>query len=68
MRADGNPANKRHLDVQYSFFRYSDQGCEATPETPGHARDAIDLARVLFGADFSRRIRWCSATSTRIRR
>ena len=44
--------NKRHLDVQYSFFRYSDQGCEATPETPGHARDAIELARRLFGADF----------------
>src|SRR6202142_2631019 len=46
------PPNKRHLDVQYSFFRYSDQGCEATPETPGHARDAIELARVLFGAEY----------------
>lgn len=46
------PPNKRHLDVQYSFFRYSDQACEATPETPGHARDAVDLARVLFGADY----------------
>ena len=46
------PPNKRHLDVQYSFFRYSDQGCEATPEIPGHARDAIDMARVLFGAGF----------------
>ncbi len=46
------PPNKRHLDVQYSFFRYSDQGCEATPETPGHARDAIDMARALFGAGF----------------
>jgi trimethylamine--corrinoid protein Co-methyltransferase len=46
------PPNKRHLDVQYSFFRYSDQGCEATPETPGHARDAIALARVLFGAEY----------------
>ena len=45
------PPNKRHLDVQYSFFRYSDQACEATPETPGHARDAIDLARALFGAE-----------------
>ena len=44
------PPNKRHLDVQYSFFRYSDQACEATPETPGHARDALELARVLFGA------------------
>jgi len=46
------PPNKRHLDVQYAFFRYSDQGCEATPETPGHARDAIEIARRLFGAQF----------------
>ena len=44
------PPNKRHLDVQYSFFRYSDQGCEATPETPGHAADAIAIAEALFGA------------------
>ncbi len=46
------PPNKRHLDVQYAFFRYSDQGCEATPETPGHARDALEMARRLFGAQF----------------
>jgi trimethylamine--corrinoid protein Co-methyltransferase len=45
------PAGKRHLDVQYAFFRYSDQGCEATPETPGHAADAVRMAQVLFGAD-----------------
>ena len=44
--------NKRHLDVQYGFFRYSDQGCEAMPETPGHARDAIEMARTLFGAPY----------------
>ncbi len=43
------PAGKRHLDVQYAFFRYSDQGCEATPETPGHAADAVRMAEVLFG-------------------
>jgi trimethylamine--corrinoid protein Co-methyltransferase len=46
------PPNKRHLDTQYAFFRWSDQGCEATPETPGHARDALALARVLFGAAY----------------
>ena len=46
------PPNKRHLDVQYAFFRYSDQGCEATPETPGHAADAIGIADALFGADY----------------
>ncbi len=46
------PAGKRHLDTQYAYFRYSDQGCEATPETPGHAADAVDMARLLFGTDF----------------
>ncbi len=44
--------NKRHLDVQYAFFRYSDQACEATPETPGHARDALRMAELLFGAGY----------------
>jgi len=46
------PPGKRHLDVQYAFFRYSDQGCEATPETPGHAADAIRMAELLFGEKF----------------
>jgi trimethylamine--corrinoid protein Co-methyltransferase len=46
------PPNKRHLDVQYSFFRFSDQACEGTPETPGHARDAVDMAKIVFGADY----------------
>ncbi|MBV8147012.1 MAG: trimethylamine methyltransferase family protein, partial [Gammaproteobacteria bacterium] len=46
------PPNKRHLDIQYAFFRYSDQGCEATPETGGHAEDAVALAQSLFGADY----------------
>src|SRR6201987_6434567 len=46
------PPNKRHLDIQYAFFRYSDQGCEATPETGGHAADAVALAESLFGADY----------------
>jgi trimethylamine--corrinoid protein Co-methyltransferase len=39
---------KRHLDVQYAYFRLSDQGCEATPETPGHAADAVRMAEILF--------------------
>jgi len=46
------PPGKRHLDVQYAFFRYSDQGCEATPETPGHAADSVRMAEVLFGEDY----------------
>ena len=43
---------KRHLDVQYAYFRYSDQGVEGTPETPGHAADAVRMAEVLFGDQF----------------
>jgi trimethylamine--corrinoid protein Co-methyltransferase len=43
------PEGKRHLDVQYAFFRHSDQGCEGTPETPGHAADAVRMAQLLFG-------------------
>lgn len=46
------PPGKRHLDVQYAYFRHSDQACEGTPETPGHAADAIRMAQVLFGEDF----------------
>jgi trimethylamine--corrinoid protein Co-methyltransferase len=46
------PPNKRHLDVQYAAFRWTDQPCEGTPETPGHAADAVGLAEVLFGAQF----------------
>jgi trimethylamine--corrinoid protein Co-methyltransferase len=46
------PAGKRHLDTQYAFFRYSDQGCEGMPETPGHAADSVRMAEVLFGEEF----------------
>ena len=46
------PPNKRHLEVQYAFFLWSDQGCEATPETGGHAADAVGLAQALFGAGY----------------
>jgi len=46
------PPNKRQLDIQYSFFRYSDQGCEGTPETRGHAEDAVSIARIVFGEAF----------------
>ncbi|MFM8516767.1 MAG: trimethylamine methyltransferase family protein [Nevskiaceae bacterium] len=46
------PAGKRHLDVQYAYFRHSDQACEGTPETPGHAADAVRMAELVFGRDF----------------
>ncbi|MFM7626837.1 MAG: trimethylamine methyltransferase family protein, partial [Gammaproteobacteria bacterium] len=44
------PPGKRHLDVQYAYFRHSDLACEGTPETPGHAADAIAMADIVFGA------------------
>jgi trimethylamine--corrinoid protein Co-methyltransferase len=46
------PPGKRHLDVQYAHFRYSDMGCEGTPETPGHAADSVRMAKVLFGEEY----------------
>jgi trimethylamine--corrinoid protein Co-methyltransferase len=44
------PEGKRHLDVQYAYFRHTDLACEATPETPGHALDAIRMAEIVFGS------------------
>ena len=45
------PEGKRHLDVQYAYFRHTDMACEATPETPGHALDAVRMAGLVFGED-----------------
>jgi trimethylamine--corrinoid protein Co-methyltransferase len=42
---------KRHLDTQYAYFRHTDMACEGTPETPGHALDAIRMAELVFGAE-----------------
>lgn len=46
------PPGKRHLDVQYAYFRHTDLACEGTPETPGRAADAVRMAQLVFGADF----------------
>ena len=46
------PANKRHLDMLYAHIRHSDRafmGAFLGAERAGHA---IDMARILFGADF----------------
>ena len=45
------PEGKRHLDTQYAYFRHTDMACEATPETPGHALDAVHMAEHVFGRD-----------------
>jgi trimethylamine---corrinoid protein Co-methyltransferase len=45
------PEGKRHLDVMYAYFRHTDMACEATPETPGHALDAVRMAGLVFGEE-----------------
>ena len=46
------PATKRHLDMLYAHIRHSDRafmGAFIGAERAGHA---IDMARILFGADY----------------
>lgn len=46
------PANKRHLDMLYAHIRWSDRpfmGAFIGAERAGHA---IDMARILFGAEY----------------
>lgn len=46
------PANKRHLDMLYAHIRWSDRafmGAFIGAERAGHA---VDMARILFGADY----------------
>ena len=43
------PVAVRHLDMQYTHFRYSDLPCEGTPEIPVYAADACRMADVIFG-------------------
>ena len=46
------PANKRHLDMLYGHIRHSDRafmGAFIGAERAGHA---LDMARILFGADY----------------
>ena len=46
------PVNKRHLDMVYSHIRYNDQAFMGSVTMPERARDSVELARILFGADF----------------
>jgi trimethylamine---corrinoid protein Co-methyltransferase len=46
------PVNKRHLDMVYSHIRYSDRAFMGSVTAESRAEDSIDMARVLFGADF----------------
>ncbi|MBL4930028.1 trimethylamine methyltransferase family protein [Fuscibacter oryzae] len=46
------PVNKRHLDMVYSHIRYSDRPFLGSITASERAADSIDMARILFGADF----------------
>ena len=46
------PVNKRHLDMVYAHIRYSDKPFMGSVTHPDRARDTVELARILFGADF----------------
>jgi trimethylamine---corrinoid protein Co-methyltransferase len=46
------PVNKRHYDMVYAHMRYSDRPYMGSVTHPQRARDTVDMARILFGADF----------------
>jgi trimethylamine---corrinoid protein Co-methyltransferase len=46
------PVNKRHLDMVYSHIRYSDKPFMGSVTHPERAADTVEMARLLFGADF----------------
>ncbi len=48
------PANKRHLDMLYSHIRYSDRPFMGAFLGAERARDALEMAKIVFGADFLR--------------
>ena len=46
------PVNKRHLDMVYSHIRYTDKPFMGSVTAPERARDTVEMARILFGADY----------------
>jgi trimethylamine--corrinoid protein Co-methyltransferase len=46
------PVNKRHLDMVYAHIRYSDRPFMGSVTAESRADDSIDMARIVFGADF----------------
>ena len=47
------PVNKRHLDMVYSHMRYSDKCFMGSVTAAERAQDTVDMARILFGEDFT---------------
>ena len=46
------PVNKRHLDMVYAHMKYSDKPFMGSVTAPERARDTVEMARILFGADY----------------
>lgn len=46
------PVNKRHLDMILAHIRYSDRPFLGSITAPERAQDSIEMARLLFGAEF----------------
>ncbi len=46
------PVNKRHLDMVYSHMRFSDKPFMGSVTAPERAEDTVEMARLLFGAEF----------------
>lgn len=44
--------NKRHLEMVHAHIRYSDRAFLGSITAPERAADSIEMARILFGADF----------------
>ncbi len=46
------PANKRHLDMLYAHIRYSDRPFMGAFIGEQRANDAVEMAKIVFGAEF----------------
>ena len=46
------PVNKRHLDMVFAHLTLSDKPFMGGVTDPERAQDSIDMARIVFGADF----------------
>lgn len=46
------PVNKRHLDMVAAHIRFSDKPFMGSVTAPERAADTVEMARILFGADF----------------
>jgi trimethylamine--corrinoid protein Co-methyltransferase len=49
------PVNKRHLDMVHAHIRYSDKPFMGSVTAEDRAEDSIEMARLVFGADFVER-------------